>query len=105
MAYAWWRRWRRAPSWRTEPADVRLFEVTLTLKARVRGGHLIIEEAVDLPEGTEVDLTVVDPGDDLDEAERARLHAALLQAQTDLDSGRSVPAADVLTMVRERRRR
>jgi hypothetical protein len=71
----------------------------------VRGGHLIVEETVDLPEGAEVDLTVVDPGDDLDDAERERLHAALLEAQSELDAGRGVSAAETLAKLRGLRHR
>ena len=48
----------------------------LKLKAQVHKGRLKLDEPYDAPEGTEVDLAVVDDGDDLDEDERARLHAA-----------------------------
>ena len=48
-----------------------------TLKGRVTNGKLCLEEPCDLPEGTVVDLVVADPGDDLDDAERAALHSAL----------------------------
>lgn len=79
--------------------------MTLTLKAKVRGGHLIVEETVDLPEGAEVELAVVDPGDDLDDAERERLHVALLEAQSELDAGSGVPASEALEELRGRRKR
>ena len=49
----------------------------MTLKARVRQGRLVIDEPTDLPEGTEVELLPLDPGDWLDEADRALLHDAL----------------------------
>jgi hypothetical protein len=70
--------------------------VTLTLKAKVRGGRLVLDEPVDLPEGSEVDLLPVDDGDHLDDADRARLHAALDRAEAQLAAGQSVPAAEVL---------
>jgi len=38
---------------------------------------LILDDPVDLPEGSEVDLVPADEGDDLDDEDRARLHAAL----------------------------
>jgi len=44
--------------------------VTLTLKAKVRGGRLVLDEPTDLPEGSEVDLVPVDAGDDLEDEER-----------------------------------
>src|SRR5438552_4481984 len=44
--------------------------MTLTLKARVRGGRLLLDEPVDLPEGTEVELVPADEGEGLDDADR-----------------------------------
>src|SRR5438094_5361860 len=41
----------------------------------VRDGHLVVSEPTTLPEGTVVNLVVDDEGDDLDEVERAALHA------------------------------
>ena len=79
--------------------------MTLTLKARVLGGHLIVEETIDLPDGAEVDLAVVDPGDDLDDLDRERLHAALRKAQLELETGNEIPAADALSRVRGFRKR
>lgn len=40
--------------------------MTLTLKAQVRGGRLVLDEPTELPEGSEVELVLVDEGDDLD---------------------------------------
>ena len=54
--------------------------MTLTLKARVHDGRLILDEPIDLPEGTEVDLVPANDGDDLDDADRARLHAAITRS-------------------------
>ena len=51
--------------------------MTLTLKARALGGRLVLDEPVDPPDGTEVDLVPADEGDSLDDADRARLHEAL----------------------------
>ncbi len=41
--------------------------VTLTLLGRVRDGRIVVDKPVDLPDGTEVRLSVVD---DLDNMER-----------------------------------
>lgn len=95
----------KAKEWQLEHPDATVPPVTLTLKAKVRGGHLIVQETVDLPEGAEVDLAVIDPGDDLDDAERERLHAALLEAQSELDAGGGVPATEALAKVRGLSRR
>ncbi len=51
------------------------------LKAHVKGGRLLLDEPTDLPDGAEVRVALVDD-DDLDDAERARLHAALTEAES-----------------------
>ena len=35
----------------------------MTLKARVKAGRLVVDEPTDLPEGTEIELLPLDPGD------------------------------------------
>jgi hypothetical protein len=50
----------------------------MTLKARVHNGRFVVGEPTDLPEGTEIDLLPLDPGDWLDAEDRAALHRALL---------------------------
>ena len=72
------------------------------LKARVQNGHLVIEQPVSLPEGTELDLTVADPGDDLDDAERAELHAALADAWASARAGNVRPAEELLRELKAR---
>jgi hypothetical protein len=50
------------------------------LHGRVHGGRIIVQELVDLPEGTEVRLQLVEQDDDrdgLDDKDRARLEAAM----------------------------
>lgn len=72
----------------------------MTLKARVRAGRLIVDEPTDLPEGTEVELLALDPGDWLDETDRAALHAALRESDVDVAAGRLVEADDILTTLK-----
>jgi len=48
-----------------------------TLRARVLNRRLVLDEPTEFPDGTVLDLTVVDDGDELDEEERMALHAAL----------------------------
>lgn len=55
------------------------------------------------PDGSEVELAVVDSGDDLDESGRERLHAALLEAQDEIDRGEGIPAERVIERLRQRR--
>ena len=72
----------------------------MTLKARVHKGRLLVDEPTQLPEGTEVDLLPLDPGDWLDPADRAALHRALAASQEDLEAGRLVDAEEVLKELR-----
>jgi len=74
----------------------------MTIKARVHGGRLMVDEPTNLPEGTEVELLPLDPGDWLDEADRAALHAALAQSEADVAAGRLIDAPDVLKGLRSR---
>ena len=72
----------------------------MTLKARVLGGRLVVDEVTDLPEGTEVQLLPLDPGDWLDEADRAALHDALRESDADFTAGRFVDAEQILRELR-----
>jgi hypothetical protein len=72
----------------------------MTLKARVRGGRLVVDEPTNLPEGTEVELLPLDPGDWLDDGDRAALHDALRQSEGDVEAGRLLSAEDVLRELR-----
>jgi len=74
----------------------------MTLKARVKAGRLVVDEPTDLPEGTEVELLPLDPGDWLDDEDRAALHRALQDSEEDVKAGRLVDAAAVLRELRSR---
>ena len=71
----------------------------LALKIRVEGGRIKVDEPTNLPEGSEVELLIVG-GDDLDDDERAALHASLDRALDDEDAGRVVDTDEFLTEVR-----
>jgi hypothetical protein len=68
----------------------------MTLKARVRKGRLVVDEPTDLPEGTEVELLPLDPGDWLSEEDRLVLHRALVASDADIEGGRVVDANEIL---------
>jgi hypothetical protein len=68
----------------------------------VKAGRLVVDEPTDLPEGTEVELLPLDPGDWLDEEGRAALHKALLDSEDDLKGGRLVDADVILRELRSR---
>ena len=74
----------------------------MTIKARVRQGRLVVDEPTDLPEGTELQLLPLDPGDWLDEEGRAALHEALRESGADVEAGRLVDAEDILRELRLR---
>ena len=74
----------------------------MTIKARVNAGRLVVDEPTDLPDGTEVELLPLDPGDWLDEAGRAALHKALRESNADVSAGRLVDADQVLRELRSR---
>ena len=70
--------------------------MTLTLRAKVRGGRLVLDEPIDLPEGSEVDLVLADEQDDLDDEDRARLHAALDLAREQVRRGETLDKGEIL---------
>lgn len=72
----------------------------MTIKARVLAGRLVVDEPTTLPEGTEVELLPLDPGDWLSDEDRKALHAALARSDEDVRSGRLVDAAEVLKGLR-----
>ena len=72
----------------------------MTIKARVNAGRLVVDEPTDLPDGTEVELLPLDPGDWLDDADRAALHKALRDSNADVAAGRLVDAEEILKELR-----
>ncbi len=58
--------------------------MNLPLRAHVQNGRLVLDEPVELPDGTEVELMPADQRDDLDDDERARLHAAIAESCAEL---------------------
>jgi hypothetical protein len=54
----------------------------------------------ELPEGTEVELLPLDPGDWLDEADRTALHQALRDSDADVTADRLVDAEAILRELR-----
>ncbi len=59
--------------------------------ARVRNGRLVMDEPTGLPEGATIELTIADEADDLDDAERARLHSALRRSWPSARAGKARP--------------
>ncbi len=68
----------------------------------MKAGRLVLDEATNLPEGTEIELLPLDPRDWLDEDGRAALHQALKDSDEDVKAGRLVAAAVILRQLRSR---
>jgi hypothetical protein len=60
----------------------------------------MLDEPTELPEGSEVELVLVDEGDDLDDDDRARLHASLRRSAEQLRAGCSINADEALARLR-----
>lgn len=78
------------------------------LRARVRNGRLVLDEPTNLPEGEEVELVQLDDvlahgGDDLDDEERAALHAELRASIAEAKAGKLIDADEVLAELRAAR--
>lgn len=76
----------------------------VSIKARVANGRIVVDEATDLPEGTELELVAVTAHaeDALDARERAALHRSLARAADDLREDRLVDGEEVLERLRSR---
>ena len=74
-----------------------------TLKVRVENGKIVGEAPAGLPEGTELELCIADPGDDMTEEELAELNRALETAWRSVKEGRVRPVSDVIADVRAKR--
>jgi hypothetical protein len=70
------------------------------LHGRVEGGRIVVQDVVDLPEGTEVRLELVEQDDDseeLDAEDRARLEAAIRTGRKEIADGKGIPAEQVVS--------
>jgi hypothetical protein len=68
-------------------------------RIHVENGRIKLDAPTNLPDGAEVELVILS-GDELDDEERARLHASLDRALDDEDAGRVVDADEFLAEVR-----
>jgi len=78
------------------------------LKARVHNGRLLLDEPTDLPEGQVVELVPFDDtlalgADDLDDEDRAELHAALRESIEEMKVGNTIDGAQALAELRAHR--
>jgi hypothetical protein len=81
-----------------------LYSVFVTaLKAHVVNGRIVVDEPVDLPDGSEVRVYLYDANaDGMSAAERAALESALEQSIAEADAGQLIDADEVLDELRGR---
>jgi hypothetical protein len=75
----------------------------MSIRARVSQGRLVVDEPVDLPEGTVLDLVIDDEEDELDDEERRALHARLAESASPASLAAARPIAMVLAELRQNR--
>lgn len=75
------------------------------LRATVRNGRLVMDVPTKLPEGTVLELSAADPGDDLDQRERAALHRSLRRSWRQAQLGQTRPVRELVRKLRRRRPR
>jgi len=71
------------------------------LKARVRGGRLVLDEPTNLPEGAEVTLVIADD-DDLSDEEREELYRRLRESVAQMHAGQLVDGPEFMAKLRSR---
>ena len=73
------------------------------LRAVVHNGRIVLNEPTALPEGTVLNLVLDDEGDNLDDAERALLRAAIREGLIEAEAGDVISAGDFLADLRRSR--
>ncbi len=78
-----------------------------TLKAVVRQGRVVVEDRVDYPEGTELELEVVDAENafdenDLDEEDQAALDSSIARGLEEMRQGKGRPLEEFIAELRSR---
>jgi predicted transcriptional regulator len=72
------------------------------VRGHVEGGRIVLDEKVDLPEGAQVEVALLDDEDDLSLDERAKIEAAIDVGLAEADRGEGIPVEDVLEYLRKR---
>jgi hypothetical protein len=70
------------------------------LRARVKGGHIVVDEPTDLPDGTELKLLLLEGEDEMTAEECADLDAMIERGRADIAAGRGVSPEDLLARIR-----
>ena len=72
------------------------------LKAHIENGRVVLDEPVNLPDGTELEVVPIDASTAMDADERAAFLRELDAACDEADAGQLVDATDVLAKLRAR---
>jgi hypothetical protein len=70
------------------------------LRGRVESGRIVVDEPIDLPDGTEVEIAVLDDEDEMTAEERAEVDAAIDAGLDEAARGKGAPAEEVLRRLR-----
>ncbi len=73
------------------------------LKVRVENGKIIGDAPRGIAEGTELELCLAEPHDEMSDRELAALNAALDAGWQSMEAGRYRPAAKVISKLRSKR--
>lgn len=73
------------------------------LQVRVENGRIVGDAPAGLPDGTELELCLADPGDDMTDDELADLNRALETAWRSVEAGRLRAAQDIISDLRSGR--
>ena len=78
-------------------------DLVTALRAHVVNGRIVVDEPVDLPDGSEVRVYLYDAAaDGMSKEERAALDSALEQSIAEADAGQLIDADEVLDELRGR---
>jgi len=66
-----------------------------TLRGRVESGRIVVDEPIDLPDGTEVEIAVADD-DDMTPEERADLEASIDRGLEQAARGETITAEELI---------
>lgn len=70
------------------------------MRARVKGGHIVVDEPTDLPDGTELTLLLLEAEDEMTAEERADLDAMIERGRGEIAAGKGVSPEDLLARIR-----
>lgn len=72
----------------------------MAFRGHVKGGGIVLDEPLDLPEGTEVEIAVADDDEEMSAEERAEIEAAIDESLQQVARGEGIPAEEVLRRLR-----